>query len=79
MKNGEIKEKEVKKGESTTMLISLLKPEEDLIYKLTTVLYNRGYIKHPRKSEAVRYCCKAVAYLIAKEIEEERLGGKEEK
>jgi len=70
----EIEEKEVEGERGVKVTFSMHPNDVELIQKLSKVLCDRGYIKMPRKSETVRYCCRAVATLLLKEIEEERLG-----
>jgi hypothetical protein len=67
-----------KKQRVIQVMISLLPEEKALLSNLAPVLYNRKYIKQPTNSNVVRYCCRAVAFFLAKEIEQERLGGQKE-
>jgi hypothetical protein len=72
----EVEEDKGKKEGITNISISITPRDLELIDKLGKVFYYRGYINKINRSNIIRYCCHAMAHLIAKEIEEERIGGK---
>lgn len=76
----EEKNKDIKKERNTQLTqfgVYMLDSEKKLLDNMIPILHKRGYISSINRSEAVRYCVRAIGYLLFKEIEEERYGRKE--
>lgn len=58
--------------------IHLFEGEKRLLDSMTPLLHQRGYIPDANRSAAVRYCIRAICYLLFREIEGERYGGEED-
>ena len=72
----EEKEKSAKERRAN-IPVYMLESEKNLLDNLALVLHQRGYINSANRSEAARYCIRAISYLLFKEIEQERYGGGE--